>query len=151
MSGTRAALRWAMACPLEAWIHRGCATLPRGENMNELWYPADVKDHEQKLRWAASGLLDTSVMPVCPLCKESSLRFYYHEFGIVKLNRRRGTIWIWCNSCKVFDHMSGVRARNEFVYRDPLTVEDFNKIDNLFLIQHLNKLWEKSVLPKKPG
>lgn len=122
-----------------------------GGKMQEMWFPADVKDHEHKLKWAASELLDTNVMPVCPLCNERSLRFYYREFGIVKLNRRRGTIWVWCNSCKVFDHLSGVEASKEFIYLDPLTVEEFRMIDNPFLVKKLNEFWDDDLLPKRPG
>ncbi len=86
---------------------------------------------------------------MCPVCKQDSIRFYYREFGIVKQPKQRGTIWVWCRHCGIWDHISGFEPDTQFVYNNPLSEEEFKKIDTPFLIPQLNELWDKGVLPRK--
>jgi hypothetical protein len=115
--------------------------------MIESWLPAIIKDKERKLLWAASDIIESRQIPLCPLCHQSPIRFYYRDFGIVQISKRRGTIWVWCNECGLWDHISGVGPGDDFVYDDPLGASDFTKIDTAFLIPRLNELWERGLLP----
>jgi hypothetical protein len=116
--------------------------------MIETWLPAIMRDKERKLLWAASEIIDSKQVPLCPLCNDQPLRFYYREFGIVKLPRRRGTIWVWCEHCRLWEHISGVEPGKDFEYENPLTAIEFKEIDTPLLIPKLNELWDQGKLPK---
>ena len=84
----------------------------------------------------------------CPKCAAPSLRYYFHVFNIAE---ERGSIWVWCNTCRTHSHLPRVRA--EGIHQsDPfaeLDLEEFAELEldpNLGFLDRLNGLWDKGEL-----
>jgi hypothetical protein len=116
--------------------------------MGKVWIPVTSTNQRQEMSWAAHELIQQNYLPTCPLCRQGELRFYYHEFGIVQLPRRRGTLWIWCNCCLHWDHFSGIELPENYIYDDPLYRTGLSDAENSGLLDTLNALWKRGVLPK---
>ena len=98
---------------------------------------------------ATSAILKTGHPPNCPVCKGDVLRFYYHEFAVEP--RRRGTIWVWCRSCRLWNHMSRIQLADKWAYEDPfgaLSLDEFGKVERQGLLDQTEAMWEAGELPQ---
>lgn len=97
---------------------------------------------------AVSRVIKENQLSTCPSCS-NHLHFYYHEFGLTP--RRTGTIWIWCDRCHIWDHVSRVELPTAVVYKDPfnsLSIHEFGSLERKGLLDILNKMAANDELPK---
>jgi hypothetical protein len=116
------------------------------------WIPA-VDESSSLLLSTISKIARNFELPECPICMNATIRFYYRvsEFQpdfVTKNNKVRGTIWVWCPSCLHWTHSSGVALPKNIIYTSNLTKTELQKIKGAYMINNLNRLWEKGRLPE---
>ena len=94
---------------------------------------------------AASRIANGEYPICCPKCKDELLRFYFH---LLNADTKKGSLWIWCDSCKQTAHLPRVKPRIKHI-KDrfaELKSEEFVQLemdpDRSFL-DRLNQLWNE--------
>ncbi len=117
--------------------------------MAETWKIGETEDSHLKLMGAASKILDNGEPGPCPLCNGDSVRFYCHRFDKEAM---RGTIWVWCPTCRNWGHIS--RVRFERTFSDPfekLSLKEFEAMEMANWLDRLNQIWDDGAIPSKLG
>jgi hypothetical protein len=117
------------------------------------WIPANDSDNSAiPMLSAITELLKNLKPSDCPVCSQGKIRFYYAtseyqpEF-VTKKREERGTIWVWCPSCLHWTHGSGIHLPNNITYMNTLKESEILQIKGRFIIDNLNRFWEKELLP----
>jgi len=113
-----------------------------------LWIPCSTEeDPKQKMLWSASRIVTNLKAENCPYCSDSKLRFYYHEFEVLKPSRR-GTLWVWCNNCNHWLHISGVKLEANVRYVRTKSDQEIAECEKKHrLLDTLNYFWENETIP----
>jgi hypothetical protein len=113
------------------------------------WKPAGGA-HQIDMMSAAVEIKKHNLPVDCPICQKNRLRFYYHEFRTTP--RRSGTIWVWCNNCAIWDHISRIELPANYHYDDPfakLTLEEFDRVERINWLDKLDEMWERETIPRE--
>ena len=117
------------------------------------WIPANDSDNSAiPMLLAITELLKNLEPPECPVCLRGKIRFYYTasnsqpEFVARKM-QERGTIWVWCPNCLHWTHGSGIHLSNDIIYTNTLKESELLQVKGRFMIDNLNRFWEKKLLP----
>jgi len=97
---------------------------------------------------AAVSIKKQNGVVMCPVCRQNQLRFYYHEFAVEP--RRTGTIWVWCNKCMIWDHISRIELPQNYHYADPFAefgLKEFDRLERSNWLDRLEKMWEVQSIP----
>src|ERR1043166_3643505 len=99
--------------------------------------------HQTKLMGAGSRTIENAEPVLCPICHRENIRFYYHLWDISK----RGTVWVWCERCHEWTHISHLREPLD--YEDPFAGKDeeVGRLEDKGIIEELNQMWEKNEIP----
>ena len=116
------------------------------------WIPANIDDNSYILMFQAiSDIMKTFKPQDCPVCLKEKIRFYYtvSQFQpklITKNGKRRGTIWVWCPNCLHWTHGSGTQLPKNIIYINKLDELELKQVKGPYLIDNLNRFWEKGRL-----
>jgi hypothetical protein len=116
------------------------------------WIPANIDDNSHyPMRQAISDLLETFTPQSCPICMKAKIRFYYNisEFQpkfMIKNGQVRGTVWVWCPNCLHWTHGSGTQLPKSVTYVNELEESEIKKVKGPYMIDNLNRFWEKGRL-----
>lgn len=97
---------------------------------------------------AAGQILDGNFHVNCPNCSKNTLRFYYHVFDREK---RTGTLWAWCSSCRIVTHLPRVSPKC-YQFPDPfekLSLDEFGEVEgdsSKPFVQRLDNLWVEGAI-----
>lgn len=111
------------------------------------WTPVVTSyDPKYKFKLAMSELIKSQKASDCPWCEGPKLRFFYHRHQldlVRRFNSKRGTLWMWCNSCF---HWSDISEVNLDI-SNSLSEQELDKITDYNFVESLNKRWEKKLIP----
>jgi hypothetical protein len=114
--------------------------------MKQKWVQAGG-DYQFAFMGAAGQALHGNYATLCPRCK-TTLRYYFHIFNI---EEKTGTIWAWCSSCRMVDHLPRVQLQFGHWY-DPFadyTSDEFillERDENEHFLDRLDRLWDEKVI-----
>lgn len=123
--------------------------------MNRLeWIPANDDDNSHiPMLNSISKLIKTFELQDCPVCMKEKIRFYYVVSNfqpdfVTKKGQIRGTVWVWCPNCLHWTHGSHIHLSKNIVYVNKLEESELKQIKGPYMIDNLNRLWDKGRLPE---
>ncbi len=90
---------------------------------------------------------DDATTRECPVCREATIRHYYHDYRASGSPIPSGTSWFWCADCRKYASFTGASLQRDFFYDDPLE-DEIESIVEPKLLERLNAEWENGVLPQ---
>lgn len=89
---------------------------------------------------------------LCPACGHKSVRSYFHEMSGGARGHPVGMSYIWCANCHKYNSSTGVPRSDRYNFDDPSETDRelarLRRHDLLALLDYLNELWDRGVLPQ---